>query len=403
MGAFIEIGNRNSTYNVADSNASINLAQFDIVNVTNGNGIFESSAFNSNSFGIDGEIHVTNGSAMRISGMDNKVTVDFDGILTGNIGIWLDNGNTSPGLNGNSVVVEGQIVATGDGIRNEDHGTSILNLDHVEGATGIAGTTFGVTITNDDLGTIKGSTAGIDLSAINDPTQTSKITNHGTITGANAIIGGGEQETVVNDGTINGNVILGGGSDVFDDRKGTVNGFIEGGSGNDTYIVDNAATKIAEFIAGGTGDTVESTVSYTLGNNLENLILLGSATRNGTGNGEANNIHGNDGVNKLKGLDGDDFITGGKGDDILTGGTGADTFIFQTGFNHDTITDFHATGTGHDVIDLSDVASITSFSDLIDNHVHTSHGNAVIDAGHGDTITLTGVSVNSLTSGDFTF
>jgi len=402
MGAFIEIGNRNSTYNVANSDASINLAQFDTINVINGNGIFESLAFNSNAFHIDGEIHAINGSDMRISGMNNKITVDFDAILTGNIGIWLDNGSSSPNLNGNSVVVEGQIVTSGDGIRNEDHGTSILNLGRIEGATGIAGTTFGLTITNDALGTIKGSTAGIDLSAINDP-ETSKITNHGTITGPNAIIGGAEQETVVNDGTINGNGILGGGSDVFDDRKGTVNGFIEGGSGNDTYIIDNAAAKIAEFIAGGAGDTVESTVSYTLGSNLENLILLGTATRNGTGNGEANNIHGNDGINKLKGLDGDDFITGGKGDDILTGGTGADHFIFQTGFNHDTITDFHATGTGHDVIDLSDVASITSFADLIDNHVHTSHGNAVIDAGHGDTITLTGVSVSSLTSNDFTF
>jgi hypothetical protein len=45
----------------------------------------------------------------------------------------------------------------------------------------------------------------------------------------------------------------------------------------------------------------------------------------------------------------------------------------------------------------------TSFSDLISHHLHTSNGNAVIDAGHGDTITLAGVSVGCLTAGDFAF
>ncbi len=46
-----------------------------------------------------------------------------------------------------------------------------------------------------------------------------------------------------------------------------------GGRGNDTYVVDDVADKIVENAGEGI-DTVVSRISYTLGENLENLILL---------------------------------------------------------------------------------------------------------------------------------
>ncbi|MEO0987008.1 MAG: calcium-binding protein [Cyanobacteria bacterium J06639_14] len=82
----------------------------------------------------------------------------------------------------------------------------------------------------------------------------------------------------------------------------------------------------------------------------------------------------------LEGGNGVDFLTGGSGDDILIGGLKQDFFIFESGFENDTITDFNqAQG---DVIDLS-AFGLAGMSDLTisyyDNgepyHVITSNAN----------------------------
>ncbi|MCU0074582.1 calcium-binding protein, partial [Pseudomonas koreensis] len=86
-----------------------------------------------------------------------------------------------------------------------------------------------------------------------------------------------------------------------------------GGLGNDTYYVDNAGDTVVEDANAGV-DTVMASINYTLGNNLENLTLLGSAL-NGTGNSLNNILIGNDGNNVLNGGLGADGMAGGMGND----------------------------------------------------------------------------------------
>jgi len=113
-------------------------------------------------------------------------------------------------------------------------------------------------------------------------------------------------------------------------------------------------------------------------------------------------LYGGPGEDLLYGGTGDDRLVGGGGDDLLYGGSGNDKFIFREGWGRDVIKDFAVASTA-EVIDLSAVAEITSFADLVDNHLSTNaSGFAVITAGV-NRITIEGVSAASLTAGDFIF
>lgn len=155
-----------------------------------------------------------------------------------------------------------------------------------------------------------------------------------------------------------------GGADTLDGGPGGLD-TLRGGSGNDTYIIggpDEADDVIQEFenfrdstdtgLSGGT-DTVISSRNYTLGANLENLTLEGTATT-GIGNSLDNTIIGNDLDNNLQGAGGNDNLLGGLGSDILDGGAGNNTL--SGGADDDTyITDGNDTinegaGDGEDTV-----------------------------------------------------
>lgn len=114
---------------------------------------------------------------------------------------------------------------------------------------------------------------------------------------------------------------------------------LEGGTGSDSYVVDNLGDVVFEDSRAGK-DRVESLVSFTLGEDVENLRLIGTGNLNGTGNSAKNLMTGNAGNNLLSGGDGADTLDGGGGTDGLSGGTGADVFVFRAGYGFDRVTDF---------------------------------------------------------------
>ncbi|MBC6429593.1 calcium-binding protein [Nostoc sp. HG1] len=112
------------------------------------------------------------------------------------------------------------------------------------------------------------------------------------------------------------------GSDTLDGGLGTDT--LNGGAGDDTYLVDTTLDTITEAANSGT-DTVRSSVSYTLGANLENLRLREGSDITGTGNSLSNFIFGNTSNNTLNGGGGDDTLDGNNGNDTLNGGDGNDS------------------------------------------------------------------------------
>ena len=109
----------------------------------------------------------------------------------------------------------------------------------------------------------------------------------------------------------------GGLGDVFRVSNPLLVDTLAGGAGNDTYVLERK--DIVQEQAGAGIDTIISSISFslvdtdgagTLGGNVENLVLAGTANLNGTGNALGN------------------LITGNAGDNVLAGGAGVDTVSY---------------------------------------------------------------------------
>jgi Ca2+-binding RTX toxin-like protein len=179
-----------------------------------------------------------------------------------------------------------------------------------------------------------------------------------------------------------GDDVLNGGSgdDLLDGGQGADD--LIGGPGNDTNIVDNPGDTVTEFADEGM-DTVQSAVSYSLTENVENLTLTGDTASEGTGNALNNVLIGNNADNVLAGMGGNDslsggagndMLNGGDGDDALTGGEGDDTLI--GGANNDTVdggngadTYSYDSGDGNDVISDAGGIDKQSFDNLYYNSI----------------------------------
>jgi Ca2+-binding RTX toxin-like protein len=145
-----------------------------------------------------------------------------------------------------------------------------------------------------------------------------------TWVGSNPIILSGEDGNDTLKGGTGYDTLLGGAGDDRLDGGAAADSMV-GGTGDDTYVVDNLKDQVFEKADEGI-DTVESSVTWTLGNNLENLVLTGTTAINGTGNADDNSLKGNSGKNILTGGAGDDTLDGGAGVDTLAGGADNDTY-----------------------------------------------------------------------------
>ena len=169
-----------------------------------------------------------------------------------------------------------------------------------------------------------------------------------TLTGTSTInAAGNELDNVLTGNSANNTLTGGAGNDLLD--GGTGNDTMKGGLGDDTYVVNVSTDVVTENTGEGT-DTVKSSVTLTLANNVENLTLTGTNAINGTGNGLANVLTGNSAKNTLSGGVGNDTLDGAAGADTLAGGTGNDTYVLGRGYGAETVQENDKTTGNTDVM-----------------------------------------------------
>ncbi|WP_145840404.1 calcium-binding protein [Denitratisoma sp. DHT3] len=202
-----------------------------------------------------------------------------------------------------------------------------------------------------------------------------------TLTGASGLAGTGNALDNILIGNSGANTLTGGaGNDILD--GGTGADTLIGGTGDDTYVVERAGDVVTENANEGT-DTVQSSIAYTLGANVENLTLTGTRGLAGTGNALDNILIGNSGANTLNGAAGNDTLDGGAGSDTLVGGIGNDIYLFGRGYGADIVSENDAT-VGN--TDLAKFASDIAIDQIWFRHVGNDLEVSVI--GSSDKMTI---------------
>ena len=312
----------------------------------------------------------------------NKITATgngLDNIITGN-----DVRNTLNGGSGNDTLSGGKGIDTmiggaGNDTYYVDNVAEVVTELHGGGSD---------TVYSSSTFTLSADIEKLILTGTGNTIATGNAINNTLIgnDGNNKLLGGDGADT------------LGGGlgNDTLDGGKGIDN--MKGGAGDDKYYLDTSADVVTEFSNGGM-DTVQINGTYTLTANVENLIIVGSSNRFGTGNASDNHITGNSGNNTLGGAEGNDVIDGGKGADLMRGGIGNDAFYVDN--SGDVVSEYSNAGTdlvfssvnfvlGGNVenLTLTGLANLNGNGNSLDNILTGNAGANLLAGGKGhDTLT----------------
>ncbi|MBU2590588.1 MAG: hypothetical protein KKC21_01015, partial [Nitrospinae bacterium] len=356
-------------------------------------------------YGLDGNDTLDGGlgADIMLGGMGNDTyLVDNIGdVVIENVDEGIDTVNSSIGYtltdnveNLNLTGIE-NLNGTGNSLDNVITGNSGDNiLDGGFGADTMQGGTGDDTYIVDNIGDliIENANEGVDSVYSSANHSLSANIENLILTGDSSISGTGN--------SLDNNITGNSGDNTIDGGLGA--DAMSGGAGDDTYLVDNVEDSVTENLNEGI-DLVQSSITYALANNVENLMLTGLENINGTGNDLNNIITGNTGSNALSGLAGNDTLIGNAGNDTLDGGLGADNMTGGTGDDTyivdnvgDVVTEnlaegidtvnssiTYTLGTNLENLTLTGVDNLNGTGNALNNVITGNSGNNVIDGGLG--------------------
>lgn len=361
--------------------------------------------------GLSTEVRIEHADAtdqLLVQGGAGDDTIDASGLHAGHIGLQLQGGDGADkliGSDGDDLVIGGR--GSDVALMGQGNDTFVWNpgegSDTVEGGGGVDTMDFRGANVNEKVDITANGTRALFTRDVASITMDLKSVEHVDF----EALGGQDNIAVHNLSATDVrqvNVDLAGslGGSTGDGQTDSVT--LEGTAGNDALTVSQSGSAVTV-----SGLPTELNVDHAdanqdslvieagAGNDVIDASAMPAASMNLVLNGGegSDDLRGGAGNDVLSGGDGNDILRGGGGLDVLNGGAGSD--IFEHG--QVTIEDFQA-GAGGDKIDLHGVAGATDFASVL-AHAQDVGGNAVLDFGAGEHMTLDHVNVASLQAGNF--
>ena len=362
-----------------DANSTLDLQTTTVNNGTVVNSGLLEATVGANTIHAAASITNNSGATLEVTGAGVTLTID----------------NATSFTNSGTITVEtaGALTLSGDG-----------TVDNSGGAITVAGTgTLTVTSTTIEDGSVTVAASGgtLDLE--------SATINGGTVCNSGIIeVAAGSSATITGDIHGTGSLEIGSGATLEFGGRSTSTVTFEGSSG--TLQIDSAGTSTPYSIYGGGGHLPDGDQIY-----LPNISFDAAAdsynAQSGVitvGNGNGHTVT----IDVVGGIGSDDtfvFAQEGSGTVIYDplaslgtgpgsglvsiGGPGNDQFVFHPGIGADTIVNFNPQA---DTIELDHFANIQTIQELASLITTDAHGDAVIDLGHHDSITLPGMNAAQL-------
>ena len=330
-----------------------------------------------------------------------------DGTVKSGCALTVDTGNTvlNDGVleasSGGILIVSDPVVGTGSAL--------------IEGGTLVFGASSTINVTFDNGGTVP--TYG-ELVLTHAPDFSGQIfgfsanATDGAQSDAVDLVGFSYGSTAYAEAISNGNMVLTAtdGSALavltFDNFGGTLD-FASDGKGG-TIITDAApssVTAVEGSISLNDSGPVEASVTPEGANYIGNFFLDAPAENSGTTTVGYSFDFGNTAVNlgtgetltqsyEISVADAQNpALTESLNVSVSIGGPGNDNFVFAPGIGADTVVNFNPQ---QDTIELDHFADVQTVQDLQSLITTNAHGDAVIDLGHNDSVTLTGVTTQQV-------
>jgi hypothetical protein len=341
--------------------------------------------------------HNATGTVTNTVYLDSTLTVDGQLNVNGNGGSDITLGSGYPGGSTEDAgLVQinsdgGVTIGGGDsiGFSFGSSGGSIDNSGQLVGDAPGSTATVGVAITNESTGVIEAEAGNFTINGAVTGTGSATIDGGAVLDFAAAASVSQINFDNGSGPTTYGEVIFGNESGL-NGLNATVNGFTGTGAGSvaTSDVIELAGNWSTNSSPTGTGGNL--TVALTDSSN-ESVTL----TFENFANGSKLTIEQQDGNTFIvdpPGTGSPSASSSTNSGSVLIGGPGNDTFVFHPGMGAETISNFAP----QDTIELDQFANVQNLQQLASDITSNAHGDALIELGHGDSLTVAGMTAAQL-------